>query len=175
MEKQMVRKFKWFWGWNDDREEAWLHEMALQGLHLQNIAPFGFYEFETGEPRNDTYRLDFTSARGRERNHYLQLFMDAGWEYVGQMSSWQYFRKAAAPGEEPEIFSDNESKVKKYQHLLAVLVVFLPIFAINLSNLSKHAGLFSQILTAVFFVYILFFSFAILMILRRISKLKKKL
>jgi len=26
-----IRVFRWFWAWEDDREEAWLGEMARRG------------------------------------------------------------------------------------------------------------------------------------------------
>ena len=175
MDTQPVRKYRWFWGWNDDKEEAWLHEMALQGLHLEALELPTVYRFRMGEPRNDYYRLDFTPARGKERQQYLQLFADSGWEYIGQLASWQYFRKTAEPGEVPEIFSDNESKIKKYQRLTAVLVVFLPILVLNLNNLNRGQDVFSQVVTFIFFLLTLFYIFAMLMILRRIGQLKKKL
>jgi hypothetical protein len=34
---------------------------------------------------------------------------------------WQCFRQAALDGASPEIFSDNESKIQKYERLLVVL------------------------------------------------------
>ena len=49
-----------------------------------------------------------------EKEDYLQLFRDAGWEYVGEMSGWHYFCQQAQPGEELEIYTDAESKISKY-------------------------------------------------------------
>jgi len=34
------------------------------------------------------YRLDYQYLKGQDRPTYLQLFRDAGWEYVGQMCNW---------------------------------------------------------------------------------------
>ncbi|HLE51739.1 MAG TPA: hypothetical protein VI755_06730 [Anaerolineales bacterium] len=31
MEKTMIRKFRWFWPWQDENEEAWLKEMSQEG------------------------------------------------------------------------------------------------------------------------------------------------
>ncbi|MBQ3859711.1 MAG: DUF2812 domain-containing protein, partial [Clostridia bacterium] len=40
---------KWFWGWDFDKEEAWLNEMAAKGLALVSVG-LGRYEFEETEP-----------------------------------------------------------------------------------------------------------------------------
>ena len=45
---------KWFWGWDFDKEEAWLNEMAAKGLALVSVG-LGRYEFEETEPRE--YRV----------------------------------------------------------------------------------------------------------------------
>ena len=37
MSGKKVIKFRWFWDDADHAIETWLHEMALQGLHLKRI------------------------------------------------------------------------------------------------------------------------------------------
>jgi hypothetical protein len=37
MTNKITTKTKWFWTRQDEKEEAWLSEMANQGLHLENI------------------------------------------------------------------------------------------------------------------------------------------
>ena len=32
MNESTMKKFKVFWAWQDEQEEAWLREMSLQGL-----------------------------------------------------------------------------------------------------------------------------------------------
>ncbi len=39
METETRCKFRWFWAWNDDREEEWLGSMSREGWHLSD---FGF-------------------------------------------------------------------------------------------------------------------------------------
>jgi hypothetical protein len=165
--------FHWFWAWDDEKEEVWLREMARKGWHFQSVSLPGNYVFGHGEPRNDVYRLDyFTDAK--DKVNYLQIFMDAGWAYVGEMNGWQYFRKTAADGELPEIFSDNESKSKKYQRILLILVVLLPIFINNLNLMRRAPDPWMQILTFVTFLLLLFYIFGIVNLIRRVSQLKKK-
>jgi hypothetical protein len=82
------------------------------GISSRSLSRGIYYTFEKGEPRNNFYRLDFLSNY-KDKENYLQLFEDAGWSHVGEYGSWQYFRKTALEGETPEIFTDNESKIKK--------------------------------------------------------------
>jgi len=121
----MVTKFRWFWAWHDEKEEAWLRSLSQKGWHLAALGLPGVYRFRVGEPRDYAYRLDYRTYRKNEQPYYLQLFSDAGWEHLGNMSGWQYFRKEVQPGESPEIFTDVESKVAKYKRLLVFLAIVL--------------------------------------------------
>lgn len=76
--------------------------MAQDGWHFKSVTPPGTYSFEQGEPRNVFYRLDFL-IDAKAKADYVQLFLDAGWEYLGEMGSWQYFRKTAMENETLEI------------------------------------------------------------------------
>jgi hypothetical protein len=170
MTETMLNKSKWFWTWEDDKEETWLAQMAQQGLHLVRPGLFGQYTFSACEPRTVVYRLDFVQSNKKDEA-YFQLFRDAGWEHVGEMMGWQYWRKEVKVGESAEIFTDAESKVQKYQRLFGFLaIVFLPVFMglfnmrILLTNLLllNHwiewvlAGIMALI-TAVFLLYIYIF------------------
>ena len=172
-----INKFKWFWAWQDDREEAWLGEMSRQGLHLQSTGPFGSYTFERGEKKEYTYRLDFVT-QARKDESYFQLFRDAGWKHVGEMGGWQYWRKESQSGVEPEIFTDAASKVQKYRRLLGFLMIFLPILLFGILNFGDYteryqhwvfAGIFS-----LYFVLLVIYSAAVVMIARRIIRLRKQ-
>jgi len=130
MEKAMVRKFKWFWPWHDEAEEAWLGEMSKKGYHLSSVGVMGIYRFIVAEPQDYVYRLDYQTFPEKDKQEYLQLFRDAGWEHIGEMSAWQYFRKGSKQREPDEIFTDVESKVAKYKRVLAYLAFFLLIESI---------------------------------------------
>ena len=172
----IISKFKWFWAWDDEKEELWLHEMAKQGLHLQSVSVPGFYEFETGEPRDDYYRMDFITDR-KEYQNYLQLFRDAGWEHIGEMGGWQYFRTGAKGNTIPEIYTDKDSKAQKYQRLIAILVVFLPIFITlttsPIDTSSGFAGLYFAGKVIGAFLMILYIA-AMIKIFQRVQRLKAK-
>jgi hypothetical protein len=168
-EGKTIRKHKWFWAWQDDREEAWLRQMSQEGLHLASLGFACFYYFTVGEPANYVYRLDFVTD-SKDYQNYLQLFKDAGWEHLGCMGGWQYFRTLAETGELPEIYSDLDSKIQKYRRLLAYLTIFLPIMIVVLSGGSESPGY--PILQMVYAVLMIVYAFAAVKLFGRIQALK---
>ena len=135
MAENAIRKIKWFWPWQDEKEEAWLRSMSQKGWHLSSIGLPCIYRFRAGEPRDYVYRLDYQTFPKKDKQEYQQLFRDAGWEYVDEMSGWQqYFRKEAKEGEAPEIFTDVESKVAMYKRVLAGSTFFVVIWVAAFSH-----------------------------------------
>jgi hypothetical protein len=171
-----ISKFRWFWAWQDEKEEAWLHEMAIQGFHLRSMRLPGSYEFEASEPRNDYYRMDYIIDR-KDYENYLQLFKDAGWEHLGEMGGWQYFRTRGQGNAIPEIYTDKDSKVQKYQRLIMILIIFLPIFVTMGTRQIDQTSRFSELYLAGKFlinILMLIYAYAMIMIFRRIQQLKNK-
>ena len=165
---------KIFWGWEDDKEEAWLREQANQGRHLLKI-DWGLYTFEIGAPRDMVYRLDYINTSDpKQIEEYLQFFKDAGWEPVGELLGWRYFRKLHQPGEQDEIYSDPESKIEKYKRLLYLMVGVLPISVFPLINLplstSSTAG---WILTGIMALLVLIEVYILARLWLRIRQLKR--
>ncbi|MFC1983825.1 DUF2812 domain-containing protein [Chloroflexota bacterium] len=134
MSENTIRKFKWFWPWQDEQEEAWLRRMSQQGWHLLSVGLAGIYRFQADEPCDCVYRLDYQTYKKKDEQDYLQLFSDAGWEHIGYMSNWHYFRKEVREGEAPDIFTDVESKVAKYKKVLTHLAFFAVIIIVVLSR-----------------------------------------
>jgi len=165
-----MTQFRWFWAWDDEKEENWLREMSLKGWHFQSVSLPGFYRFEQGEPKDIVYRLDYLTNT-KDKPDYLQLFLDAGWAYKGEMNGWQYFSKEAVDGEAPEIFSDPESKVKKYAYLMLRLGFFVPLYIVIASNPRPGYEFVSLIWTVLLF----FFIYAQFRLLMRVKGLRRKL
>ncbi|MBI9043481.1 MAG: DUF2812 domain-containing protein [Anaerolineaceae bacterium] len=166
-------QFKWFWAWDDAKEELWLHEMSLQGWHFKSVSLPGNYIFEQGEPTDYVYRLDyFTNTK--DSDSYLQLFEDAGWDHMGKMNSWQYFRQEAVEGQELEIFTDNASKAKKYQRLMLFHVILFPIFfnLILVFNRNSESDL-NQIISIGVSIFLILYIYALARLLGRITQLLK--
>jgi len=175
MNHTTVQKFKLFWAWEDEKEEAWLSQMAAQGFHLVSPNPFGYYTFCQGEPRQVAYRLDYATSKYNTAEYY-QLFQDAGWEHVGQMGGWQYWRKPVGSGEEvPEIYTDNESKVQKYRRLLGVLIIFLPILSVSLNNMAlRDNNPALEALTFFMFLVAILLGYGIVRVALRIRALQRR-
>jgi hypothetical protein len=118
------------------------------------------------------YRLDFIKSK-IDRNDYYQLFDDAGWEHMGEMMSWQYFRKEAKPAEDPEIYTDPESKIQKYYRLFGVMLIFLPIWVILLPRLDTMVFYGLNFLLPIFIPITLIWAYAFLRIGLRIRELNQ--
>lgn len=134
-ETQTKRVFRIFWAWQDEKEEQWLRGMAGLGWHLRGVF-LGCYTFVAGESSDTVYRIDYQMLRPKERQEYMGLFRDSGWEHVCSTSNWHYFRIAAGFGALPEIFSDVESRIAKYRRLMTILLVFLPILLFGFRQLA---------------------------------------
>jgi hypothetical protein len=175
MEETTLQKFRWFWPWQDEVEEAWLMGMSKEGKHLASVSVPVFYTFRFGSPRDYVYRLDYWIKAKKDKSDYLQFFNAAGWEYIGELSNWQYFRKEAQPGEEPEIFSDVESKIEKYRRLLAYLGFFLMILVAILLNIviSQHPYSWWGIIQSIYIFLVAVYIFSLIRILLRIRQLKR--
>ena len=174
--KNTIVKHKWFWAWQDDKEEQWLNDMSNKGYHLVKPEFFGRYEFTRGQPRNYVYRLDFMIGKKDQKEIYLQYFLDAGWEYLGEFGSWQYFRILVEGDTEPEIYTDAASKIKKYQRISGLLVVLLLIYLMVLSvnNLADSDP--AWLIVCIFIIWlsiISLFVFSIVKLFLRIQELKK--
>jgi hypothetical protein len=186
MDTNLLKKYKWFLPWQDEKEEAWLEEMSLTGWHLKSVQLPCVYFFCKGESSHNIYRLDYMLLNKSKLPEYLQVFQDAGWEYIGEMSNWQYWRKHVVSGEIPEIFTDNESKIKKYRRILAIMAFFLIFLTFMGTNLFMNKAWtepgyltlingiyrFALLLYAVIIpIYVV----VVVQLLRRINQLKKKI
>lgn len=136
MKQKPIRKIKWFLPWQDREEEVWLEDMARQGMHLVKAEIIGRYTFEKNDPRIDAYRLDYQDALTDEP-HYLRIFEDLGWQHITAQGGWHYFRQEVKGGKVPEIFTDAETRIKKYERVknlvLSMMPMYLVVLALNFS------------------------------------------
>ena len=145
-----------------EEEEIWLREQHRSGWKLVSMTPPCFFSFESCDPQDVIYRLDYKNARQTEE--YMQMVRDFGWEYVDQCVGWLYFRRPAETVEaegEDELFSDNLSRTEMAgrivrTRLLPLAVIFLccvvPNLLISLRGGSGSASGFFGVLFAVLFV-----------------------
>jgi hypothetical protein len=173
MQPQTMRKRRWFWAWQDYKEEAWLESMSREGWHLQEVGLLS-YTFERGEPREWVYRLDFRPSR--KASDYIEFVQGAGWQYIGKMSSWLYFRLPAEAGTPAELYTDSEGKVAKYQRIMGILVVTSPApvyWVAVLSKLDRYPPWVAVPLVAVFLSFTGLYTFSMINLARRIKQLKR--
>ncbi|KAA3656354.1 MAG: DUF2812 domain-containing protein [Chloroflexi bacterium] len=171
----MMKEFRWFWAWQDEKEEVWLREMSQNGWHFASVSFPGFFTFTQGEPTDYVYRLDYLTDK-KEFGSYLQIFEDANWDYMGNMNGWQYFRQESIKGEAPEIFTDNESKSKKYQRIMLFLVILFPVLFNSVVMVGKGAeNSFLQFFSLFMGLILILYAYGTIKLLQRISHLKKKI
>lgn len=148
--------------------------MTAEGWHLNSLGFPGVYKFLEGDPAEYVYRLDYQTLYKKDRESYLQLFQDAGWEHVADMSGWAYFRKKIEPGADLEIFNNPESKIKKYQRIMLYLVSLFPVLVIPMLTLGNRIGPFFQAVQGLYFIWILIYIYAMIRLLIRQGELKKE-
>ncbi len=103
----------------EEYEAKWLAEMSLEGWHLIKYSPFR-YTFEKGQPKEYVYKFDYQTQL-KDKESYIQIFEDAGWEYILEYMGWQFFRCEPDNVITPELFTDDESRIAKYLRLIRIL------------------------------------------------------
>jgi len=119
--QKVVRK--WFWAWNDYKEEAFLEDMAAKGYELIKVG-LGKYTFEETQPKKVRYQLDFKGLTKMTEREYLQIYEDAGWDNKHRLGGWYYF-SMEYEGDRPDIsiFNDNKSRLEKYRRIILFLLI----------------------------------------------------
>lgn len=131
MKNNMKKEFHYFVLTDYEIEEDYLRQMHKNGWKFVKVKVPGIYYFEACTSEDVVYRLDFNPGKKADKESYIQMFADYGWEYMQDMNEYSYFRKKADEYEplQDEIFSDNESKyemVKKIfnKRMLPILTIF---------------------------------------------------
>jgi Protein of unknown function (DUF2812) len=108
----MKRIFKLSPHWKNEEEEKWLEDMHQQGWRLTKVL-FRF-QFVYGQPEKVIYKRDFQPGlMKQEREEYIKLYEESGWEYVTRKIDFYYFRIAEDEVEMPDLYTDLESKVEQ--------------------------------------------------------------
>ena len=157
-------------------EEAFLREQHRNGLELTRFTGLSCYHFKKCEPKDVVYRLDYCGAENGEKEEYIRMFRDYGWEYLFDRFGWSYFRKEASEDEDVEIFSDNASRLTLVEkviktRMLPILFLFLCCVIPQLTSSFCYFGIGLKIFwLAIFGIYL----YLIVHCGRRFQRLKKK-
>ena len=119
-----------------EKEADWLRSMHQQGWKLQRITPPCWYRFERCTPEDVIYQLDFNLEGIEQKEEYVQMFQDCGWEYIQYMVGYSYFRKAVSEmsDADEEIFCDEDSRLDMMKRvwkgkILPLLAIFFCLLA----------------------------------------------
>lgn len=159
--KKEVRYFTIF---NHEDEQEYLRQNHMAGWKFVKVTGLGMYHFEKCEPEDVIYQLDYNKEGLAQKNEYVQMFSDCGWEYIQDFFGYSYFRKSAKmmDGEE-EIFNDDSSKMAMMERVYkGRLIPLLITFCLLLIPQTIRTLLEGQYVLAVFMgsasiVYIVFF------------------
>ena len=163
-------------------EEIWLREKHRSGWKLVKMTPPCFYVFESCEPQDVIYRLDYKNSQQTEE--YMQMLQDFGWEYFEQCIGWLYFRKPASDvvsEEDGELFSDNVSRVDMVSNVVKtrlgpLCIIFFCCLLPNLANAFRAANLSALGLACAILFGVLFaiYIFLIIYCSVKLNRIKKK-
>lgn len=159
--KKEVRYFTIF---NHEDEQEYLRQNHMAGWKFVKVTGLGMYHFEKCEPEDVVYQLDYNKEGLSQKNEYVQMFSDCGWEYIQDFFGYSYFRKSAKmmDGEE-EIFNDDSSKMAMMERVYkGRLIPLLITFCLLLIPQTIRTLLEGQYVLAVFtgsasIVYFVFF------------------
>ena len=138
------KEFKYFSIFNHEKEQEYLQEQHRHGWKFLRVNGFGMYHFEECEPEQVIYQLDFYGDDANQKDEYLRMFADCGWEYIQEYAGYTYFRKAVTDETVDEsIFCEDSDRLAMLERvykgkLLPMFVIFsaclVPQFVINVTS-----------------------------------------
>ena len=133
------------------KEEEYLRSRHSEGWEFTGVGLIGVYHFRRCEPKDVIYQLDYNDDSIRNREEYIQMFSDCGWEYLQNYVGYSYFRKPVSEmkGDEEEIFCDDDSLVIIPQLFMqaagvgsterSILILFLILFILYVAMFISFA------------------------------------
>lgn len=127
------KQFRIFTIFEYEKEQDYLREMHKSGWKFVRLCGFGMYYFEKCTPEDVVYQLDYNAEGLNNKEEYLKMFADCGWEYLQDYVGYSYFRKPVSEnGGAEEIFCDEESRMQMMERvikgrMLPLLILFLGI------------------------------------------------
>lgn len=109
----MKREFRWFSIFEYEKEQEYLRRRHSEGWRFVKVTGLCAYQFERCEPEDVVYQLDYNPDSASDKDEYIRMFEDCGWEYLQDYMGYSYFRKPAADmqGDE-QIFCDDASRME---------------------------------------------------------------
>lgn len=116
-----IKRHKWFWAWDYDKEEKWLNQMSAKGFSLVAVGycTYIFEECTEGDYEIRLELLENVPSHAKSQT-YIQFLEDTGVEYLGSVMRWAYFRKLKSNGEFA-LYSDYHSRIAHFNRMLLLL------------------------------------------------------
>ena len=147
-----------------EKEEKFLRDMHKSGWKFTKVTGLGKYHFEKCEPNDVIYQLDYNKEGLENKEEYIKMFADCGWEYMQTYFGYTYFRKSADEmNSNEEIFCDNESKLQMMKRvylgrMLPLLIIFLAVIIPAFIRLTfEHEYIFASIYAILLLIYVCVF------------------
>ena len=161
------KEFRFFSIFNHEKEQEYLQEQHQHGWKFLKVTGLGMYHFEECQPEDVIYQLDYNQEGSAQKEEYIKMFADCGWEYIQEYVGYSYFRKSVEKMDaEEEIFCDDSSRLAMLERvykarLIPLLVIFsaciIPQFILNLVNGRYFLAAFMGGIVA---IYVLLFGYS---------------
>lgn len=165
-----------------DKEEEYLRKRHLEGWKFTYLVIPGIYHFEKCEPEDVVYQLDYNEEGLKNKEEYVQMFRDCGWEYLQDYAGYSYFRKPVAEmeGEEEAIFCDDESRLEMLRRVLngrfvPLLVILGMVILPNLFHQIHSPDADAPILLILFLIFLLVYLWVTISFWVRYRKLRDRI
>lgn len=155
------RKVKVLWlnEWNIEEQEAWFMDMARQGWQLEHLGLW-MVTFVEAPPQEISYRIEIAKKSHGIEEERIQLYDDAGWDYVTSRRFVHVFREKEA-NEAAEIHTDPTLQAESIEILkkniwkngIAVILFTVSIIILRLytfSHLTSTYLLNNQVIGDIF-------------------------
>lgn len=170
-----MKKVKYRFFLEFEKEEKWINEMAQKGWHLEKFF-LGRFTFSKGEPGKFIYRSDYVGGLStKEKQDYFEFLKDSEVTIVHESLNWVYIKKLAADGPF-EIYTDTTSKLAFYNRILSTfLICFISALSLGISQLSLSSSSSFRIFVASYFLIgAQILAIPIIKIMKQKKKLKER-
>lgn len=161
--------------WKEEQEFLrWEHK---NGWKLTRHANFGRYYFERCQPEDVVYQIDYNPKGIANKEEYVQMFSDCGWEYLQDYAGSSYFRKPVSKmnGDE-EIFCDDASRMDLIKRMFrGQLLPYIPLFGVLLLQIILQVLRGDMILLGIYIVLAVLYLLLYLQFAIQYWKYKKSL
>lgn len=118
------KTFKHFTIYDYEKEQDYLRQMHKSGWKFVKVSGFCVYHFEKCVPEDVVYQIDYNQDGIANKEEYVKMFNDCGWEYLQDYVGYSYFRKPASQTDgAEEIFCDDSSREQMVQRIFKGRVI----------------------------------------------------